>query len=184
MLKAWFDRVVWKRGLIAHRNPVDLQVACTFTICPNPKCNVVSDDIWQLQSCLFIMYGKKTPNSISIIWALLKKCMLDPISLTSSCQVKGSELKQNPSEKLLDGVSLHANAWGVLIFPSCQGYSATPNPFQSPPISFQPGECCRSPSSHLPVSGFVPSKHSDRKGKEGEAGGSGRKRVRAQASNG
>lgn len=84
-----------------------------------------------------------------------------------------------PSKKNRLMVSLHANSWEVLIFPSCQAYSAAPNPFQSPPISFQLRKCCQSPSSHLPVSGFVPSKHGDRKcgGGGGGVGGSASKEV-------
>lgn len=40
--------------------------------------------------------------------------------------------------------------------------------FQSLPISFRPGEHCRSPSAHLPVSGFIPPKERDREGEVGE----------------
>ncbi len=39
---------------------------------------------------------------------------------------------------------------------------------QSLPISFRPGEHCRSPSAHLPVSGFIPLKERDRKGEVGK----------------
>lgn len=39
---------------------------------------------------------------------------------------------------------------------------------QSLPISFRPGEHCRSPSAHLPVSGFIPLKERDRKEEVGE----------------
>lgn len=38
---------------------------------------------------------------------------------------------------------------------------------QSFPISFRPGEHCRSPSAHLPVSGFIPLKENDREAKVG-----------------
>lgn len=37
---------------------------------------------------------------------------------------------------------------------------------QSLPISFRPREHCRSPSAHLPVSGFIPLKERNRKGKK------------------
>lgn len=90
-----FQRLIYSKcGLMASRKAAELWIACAVNICL--KCKVVRDDEWQLQSCLFIMYGKKTQSSISIKWAPLEKCMLDSISLKIGRMVKGSELKQNP----------------------------------------------------------------------------------------
>lgn len=98
---------------------------------------------------------------------LRKACWTQSV-LCPAVRWKGQSWNKIPNDSQQTNcpmVSLHVNA---LIFPSCQGYSAAPNPFQSTPISFQPRECCRSPSSHLSVSGSVSSKHSDmgRRGQE------------------
>lgn len=63
---------------MAREKAAELQTACAFNICL--KCKVVRDDEWQRQSCLLIMYGKKTQNSISIKRAPLEKGTLDSIS--------------------------------------------------------------------------------------------------------
>lgn len=158
-LQTFQSLIYSKCGLMSSRKAAELCAACAVNICL--KCKVVRDDEWQRQSCLCIMYGKKTQTSISIKWAPLEKCMLDSISLKTGCMVKGSELKQNPSwlpaEKALDGLPLHANACEVLIFPSCQDHSAAPNSFPSlSQLAFGPGNDV---DRHLPICLSVASFH-------------------------
>lgn len=84
---------------------------------------------------------------------------------------RGSELKQNskwlPAERTL---GVHANTLGSAHWFSHHVRTIQQHRIlsQSLPISFRPGEHCRSPSAHLPVSGFIPPKDRDRKGEVGE----------------
>lgn len=110
------------------------------------------------------MYGKKKKKtSISIKRVLLEKGWTQSvISLVMGVRVETKPLMSPRKHEMVPVfMQMFVKYWFSHHIRAIQQHQILS---QSLPISFRPGECCRSPSSHLPVSGFVPPKHGDRKG--------------------